>query len=129
MADQHQHYTPRPQQPRQEPPKPEARPEVSAASPEKIVTKAASPAEVFDAKLTDLVYKVLRGEMKPHESIQELHNFWKNNFTVEERDQLVNPDTVGSIHEVGQKLMRAANMLGQEMPALVATHGAMKGVY
>jgi DNA polymerase sigma len=93
---------------------------------ETINTKAATPAELFEAKLTDLVTKVLRRELQPSQAVRDLHNFWMQLPEVY-RERLINIDTPGNIHEAGSRLMQAASMIGNEMPTLVASHSSSKG--
>lgn len=94
----------------------------------KINTKIATPAEIFESRLSDLIDDVLRRKIAPSDSVKALHAFWKTSFTEEERDQLINPDSIGSIHEAGRRLATAANMLAAEIPALVAGHVSGKGL-
>jgi hypothetical protein len=94
---------------------------------EKIETKAASPPEIFEAKLTSLVDRVLKREMMPVAAVHELHSFWMAEFTSEERDLMIHPDTVGNVLEAGNRLMLAGNLIGNEMPVLIAAHNTSKG--
>jgi hypothetical protein len=93
----------------------------------KINTKAATPAELFEAKLTDLVSKVLRRELQPSQAVRDLHYYWIKEVSESDRERLLNIDTPGNIHEAGSRLMQAANMIGNEMPTLVASHSSSKG--
>ena len=95
---------------------------------EKINTRKATPAELFESKVIDLAEGVLRRRLSPSESVRELHRYWKNELSEEERDALIDRDSSGNIIEVGARLMSAANMLGQEMFSLLASHQAMKGL-
>ena len=94
----------------------------------KISTKVASPAELFEAKLTELISKVLSHEMQPGEAVRELHTYWKEELTEQDRDSLISHEALGNIHEAASRLMAAANMLGSEIPALAASHASMKGM-
>ena len=92
-----------------------------------IETKVASPAELFESQLTELVTQVLRREIQPSAAVRELHMFWRNILTEEQRATLINQDTPGSIQESCGRLMAAANMLGNEWPSLISYVNATKG--
>jgi len=121
------------QQQRQEAPpeqKQETTTEVEAATPmpEKINTKVATPQELFESKLITLLDLVLRRRLEPASAVRELHAFWREELTAADRESLIDNTTESSnVIQAGRRLSDAANMLGTEMHALIASHQNSKG--
>lgn len=94
---------------------------------ENINTKAATPIELLEEKVLSLYSQVMRKKINAGQAVAQLHEFWRTEFTSEERDELCSPDKVNVI-EIGKRFQLAADVLGSEMPSLIASHNSSKGL-
>ena len=124
---QQQQQQPRPEPPKQEPPKQEEQKQPMPEQKTVINTRTETPSERFRSKAADLYSKVIAGTITLPEAIKQLHSFWRDDLTFNDREELIDQNNPNSVLVISDRLAKSAEALLQEVPLMVGMHNNAKG--
>lgn len=83
--------------------------------------------ERFAGHIVTELLVLMQNREQAHDAIRNVHHFWTDSLTSEERDMLVDPNQPNNIKAIAERLQRQVESVLNEIPALIGIHQNQKG--